>query len=217
MVRRCHGVWRGGCAPSFAAAAAAAVLVVVGVVVLPVALSTGATLPSNSLSRRLRLVGEWSPPLFFPWFRPAAFLSHNDQFLSHDDGVPVHPLSPSCQLFHSFYRPIHAGLTLDAIDLRIEPGQLVGVVGPVGSSKSSLLLALLKEIAPESSAGAAVAALNGAGLVKVGSLQDALGNELGEKGGQNIVSETAPFCALGRSPPPQLNLSTRSSRRAGAS
>ncbi|CAN0014251.1 unnamed protein product, partial [Ectocarpus sp. 8 AP-2014] len=45
------------------------------------------------------------------------------------------------------------GLTLDAIDLRIEPGQLVGVVGPVGSSKSSLLMAVLREIAPESAAG----------------------------------------------------------------
>eukprot|EP00752_Nemacystus_decipiens_P006704 g6027.t1 len=45
------------------------------------------------------------------------------------------------------------GLTLDAIDLSIEPGQLVGVVGPVGSSKSSLLMAVLREIAPERSAG----------------------------------------------------------------
>ncbi|CAN0489277.1 unnamed protein product, partial [Hapterophycus canaliculatus] len=41
------------------------------------------------------------------------------------------------------------GLVLHAIDLRIEPGQLVGVVGPVGSSKSSLLMAMLREIAPE--------------------------------------------------------------------
>ncbi len=41
------------------------------------------------------------------------------------------------------------GLTLDTINLRIEPGQLVGVVGPVGSSKSSLLMAVLREIAPE--------------------------------------------------------------------
>lgn len=40
-------------------------------------------------------------------------------------------------------------LTLDEIDLRIEPGQLVGIVGPVGSSKSSLLMAVLREIAPE--------------------------------------------------------------------
>ncbi|CAN0033043.1 unnamed protein product [Ectocarpus fasciculatus] len=45
------------------------------------------------------------------------------------------------------------GLTLDAIDLRIEPGQLVGVVGPVGSSKSSLLMAVLREIAPERASG----------------------------------------------------------------
>lgn len=45
------------------------------------------------------------------------------------------------------FRP--GDLTLDAIDLRVEPGQLVGVVGPVGSSKSSLLMAVLREIAPE--------------------------------------------------------------------
>lgn len=38
---------------------------------------------------------------------------------------------------------------MDTINLRIEPGQLVGVVGPVGSSKSSLLMAMLREIAPE--------------------------------------------------------------------
>ncbi|CAM9996930.1 unnamed protein product, partial [Ectocarpus fasciculatus] len=57
------------------------------------------------------------------------------------------------------------GLTLDAIDLRIEPGQLVGVVGPVGSSKSSLLMAVLREIAPESAGGVggASAAEGGAG------------------------------------------------------
>eukprot|EP00903_Cladosiphon_okamuranus_P016201 g14950.t2 len=54
------------------------------------------------------------------------------------------------------------GLTLDAIDLRIEPGQLVGVVGPVGSSKSSLLMAVLREIAPERLA-AMDAAAEGAG------------------------------------------------------
>lgn len=30
----------------------------------------------------------------------------------------------------------------------MEPGQLVGIVGPVGSSKSTLLMALLQEIAP---------------------------------------------------------------------
>ncbi|CAM9820973.1 unnamed protein product, partial [Ectocarpus sp. 8 AP-2014] len=54
------------------------------------------------------------------------------------------------------------GLTLDAIDLRIEPGQLVGVVGPVGSSKSSLLMAMLREITPErTSGGAGTAAVEG--------------------------------------------------------
>ncbi|CAM9767000.1 unnamed protein product, partial [Ectocarpus sp. 12 AP-2014] len=53
-------------------------------------------------------------------------------------------------------------LTLDAIDLRIEPGQLVGVVGPVGSSKSSLLMAMLREITPErTSGGAGTAAVEG--------------------------------------------------------
>ncbi|CAM9399555.1 unnamed protein product, partial [Ectocarpus sp. 12 AP-2014] len=54
------------------------------------------------------------------------------------------------------------GLTLDAIDLRIEPGQLVGVIGPVGSSKSSLLMAMLREITPErTSGGAGTAAIDG--------------------------------------------------------
>ncbi|CAM9122833.1 unnamed protein product, partial [Ectocarpus sp. 4 AP-2014] len=54
------------------------------------------------------------------------------------------------------------GLTLDAIDLRIEPGQLVGVVGPVGSSKSSLLMAMLSEITPErTSGGPGTAAVEG--------------------------------------------------------
>ena len=54
--------------------------------------------------------------------------------------------------------PYQTALTLDAIDLRIEPGQLVGVVGPVGSSKSSLLMAVLREIAPERLAGVGTAA-----------------------------------------------------------
>lgn len=38
---------------------------------------------------------------------------------------------------------------MKTIDLKLEPGQLVGVVGPVGSSKSSLLMAVLREITPE--------------------------------------------------------------------
>eukprot|EP00752_Nemacystus_decipiens_P006715 g6038.t1 len=61
---------------------------------------------------------------------------------------------------------IAGGLTLDSIDLRIEPGQLVGVVGPVGSSKSSLLMALLREMTQESWVGAAATALNGEDFVK---------------------------------------------------
>lgn len=36
--------------------------------------------------------------------------------------------------------------TLKNINLKIEPGQLVAIVGDVGSGKSSLLLALLKEM-----------------------------------------------------------------------
>ncbi|CAM9553747.1 unnamed protein product, partial [Hapterophycus canaliculatus] len=44
--------------------------------------------------------------------------------------------------------PKPGGLTLDEIDLRIEPGQLVGVVGAVGSSKTSLLMAIMKEMTP---------------------------------------------------------------------
>lgn len=56
------------------------------------------------------------------------------------------------------------GLALEAIDLRIEPGQLVGVVGPVGSSKTSLLMAIMKEITPVAAAGlsSAAAAFDGA-------------------------------------------------------
>ncbi|CAM9886717.1 unnamed protein product [Scytosiphon promiscuus] len=60
---------------------------------------------------------------------------------------------PGVRLFCRYTDPIatrpQGALTLDAIDLRIEPGQLVGIVGPVGSSKSSLLMAVLREIAPE--------------------------------------------------------------------
>lgn len=44
-------------------------------------------------------------------------------------------------------RPV--GFTLENIDLTIQPGQLVGIVGPVGSSKSSLLMAILREINPQ--------------------------------------------------------------------
>lgn len=38
---------------------------------------------------------------------------------------------------------------LDDINLEIEPGMLIGVVGAVGSSKRSLLMALLREILPQ--------------------------------------------------------------------
>lgn len=41
-----------------------------------------------------------------------------------------------------------SGYVLQDVNLRVEPGQLVGIVGPVGSSKSTLLMALLREIAP---------------------------------------------------------------------
>lgn len=57
---------------------------------------------------------------------------------------------------HVFSRDC-AGFVLDAIDLRISPGKLVGVVGPVGSSKSSLLMAMLREISPENAGGMGVA------------------------------------------------------------
>lgn len=43
----------------------------------------------------------------------------------------------------------HKAFTLEAINLRVEPGELIGVVGSVGSSKSSLLMAVLREIVPE--------------------------------------------------------------------
>ncbi|CAM9207978.1 unnamed protein product, partial [Sphacelaria rigidula] len=43
--------------------------------------------------------------------------------------------------------------TLKSIDLTVEPGQLVGIVGPVGSAKSSLLMAVLREIVPVKDGG----------------------------------------------------------------
>ncbi|CAN0370120.1 unnamed protein product, partial [Ascophyllum nodosum] len=46
-----------------------------------------------------------------------------------------------------------AGFTLQSINLTIKPGQLVGIVGSVGSSKSSLLMTVLREIAPHGLAG----------------------------------------------------------------
>lgn len=49
--------------------------------------------------------------------------------------------------------PHGAGLVLEDINLKIEPGMLVGVVGAVGSSKSSLLMAVLSEISPEKPEG----------------------------------------------------------------
>ena len=52
-----------------------------------------------------------------------------------------------------------SGFVLDAIDLRIEPGKLLGVVGPVGSSKSSLLMAVLREISPENADGMRMAVI----------------------------------------------------------
>lgn len=42
---------------------------------------------------------------------------------------------------------------LRSIDLKVEPGQLIGVVGLVGSSKSSLLMALLQEMVPDEHVG----------------------------------------------------------------
>lgn len=49
--------------------------------------------------------------------------------------------------------PLGSGFALESINLRVEPGQLVGVVGSVGSSKSSLLMAVLREISPEKLVG----------------------------------------------------------------
>lgn len=45
-------------------------------------------------------------------------------------------------------RWLRAGNVLEDINLQVGPGQLVGVVGPVGSSKSSLLMAMLQEMFP---------------------------------------------------------------------
>ena len=44
-------------------------------------------------------------------------------------------------------------MVLEDISLDIKPGMLVGVVGPVGSSKSSLLMAVLREISPDNANG----------------------------------------------------------------
>lgn len=52
--------------------------------------------------------------------------------------------------FCVFFGCRREGFALEGIDLRVEPGELIGVVGPVGSSKSSLLMAVLREMAPES-------------------------------------------------------------------
>lgn len=46
-----------------------------------------------------------------------------------------------------------ADFALKSIDLTVEPGQLVGIVGPVGSAKSSLLMAVLREMAPVQDGG----------------------------------------------------------------
>ncbi|CBN77890.1 multidrug resistance-associated protein-like protein [Ectocarpus siliculosus] len=82
------------------------------------------------------------------------------------------------------------GLTLDAIDLRIEPGQLVGVVGPVGSSKSSLLMAMLREITPErTSGGAGTAAVDGGA-----------GHGHGERNCQPLVSVSGSLAYTSQEP-----------------
>ena len=83
-----------------------------------------------------------------------------------------------CFLLSLFLHPFicfrnGAGFVLDAIDLRIEPGTLVGIVGPVGSSKSSLLMAVLREISPESPVGMG-AAITPAVSAEVGAINSLL-------------------------------------------
>lgn len=75
---------------------------------------------------------------------------------------------------------------MDSINLRIEPGQLVGVVGPVGSSKSSLLMAVLREIAPER-------------LAVMGTRAANTGDGVGEvRAARHELVETPSPCLFGR-------------------
>ncbi|CAM9714184.1 unnamed protein product [Sphacelaria rigidula] len=64
------------------------------------------------------------------------------------------------KLDNEFASFLSADFVLESIDLTVEPGQLVGIVGPVGSAKSSLLMALLKEMAPVKDGGEEEAKIN---------------------------------------------------------
>ncbi|XP_061393047.1 probable multidrug resistance-associated protein lethal(2)03659 [Musca vetustissima] len=46
--------------------------------------------------------------------------------------------------------PAVTELTLDDVNLRVQPGTLVAIIGPVGSGKSSLIQSILGELKPES-------------------------------------------------------------------
>lgn len=48
------------------------------------------------------------------------------------------------------WNPASTEYTLDDVNLRVQPGTLVAIIGPVGSGKSSLIQSILGELVPES-------------------------------------------------------------------